>query len=74
MLNEVDINVRVDDGVDLFKMDWVQSVNPGRNFHFNRGQGTFFVVQLYEEKTSAKSVSNGVQTSGVQREVFASSV
>ena len=53
MLNEASSNVRVKDGVDLFRNDWVQSIR-GRldrlcsrgNFNLERSQGAFSVIQF----------------------------
>ena len=53
MLEETGCNVGVENGVDLFRKDWVQSVRARLdrlwswgNFYFEGSQGTFSVVQF----------------------------
>jgi len=89
MLNEAGNNVRVEDGVDLFRKDWVRSVRARLNrlcswgnFNFEGAQRTFSVIQYGRgedicgvSESRRKGVdSGGVPTRGVQREVYASDV
>ena len=78
----------LEDGVNLFRKDWVQSARaplyrlyPWRNFDFERAQGRFSVVQFgrddvgkLRESRRRGIDSNGVTASGVQHEIYAPDV
>ena len=89
MLDEPSCNIGVEDGVDLFGEDWVQSVrarldrlSSWGNFNFEGSQGAFSVVQVGRGKyvcefggSRRKGVdSGGVPARSVQREIYASDV
>ena len=89
MLDETDCNVGVENGVDVLRKDWVQSVRARLdrlcswgNFNFEGLPGAFFVVQFGRGKDVCEfgesrrwGVDSGRDPArSVQREVYASDV
>ena len=89
MLDETGCNVGVENGVDLFRKDWVQSVRARldrlcswENFNFEGSLGAFPVVQFGRGKDASEFGESrregvdggGVPARSVQREVYASDV
>ena len=87
MLNESGSSVRVEDAVDLFRKDWVQSVRARLNWLYSWGnvnpegaQGAFSTVFGREDicevcESQRKCVdSGGISTRGIQHEAYASDV
>ena len=89
MLDETGCNVGVENGVDLFRKDWVQSVRARLdrlrswgNFNIEGSQGAFPVVMFgrgkdvgeFGESRREGVDGGGVPARSVQREVYASDV
>lgn len=80
MLNKASINVRVENGVDMFRECWAQAIwaqldrlGPRKSFDFKGAKGRFSAVEFRREGVR---VVRGVSTSGVSREesVYAAGV